>query len=233
MSHKHKPYSKNVEGDFYVEDGCCMTCMVTEIHAPNLMGFDEIENHCFVAKQPTDESEVFQAIKATWAAEVDCLRYRGQNPNILRRLAEAGASDSCDHKTLIQGIKPLLRSHVTFECAQIQSELETANQFKEYILNQNTEYLRYRVSKITSDNSGVTFSFSWYENDYYSVRFKKTELKDTWHIFHSLDYEKIGSRSVSLMIDEWLRNNKKANNIKWYSNTAWNKTLREGQETPF
>jgi hypothetical protein len=143
--------------------------MVTEVCAPDLMGFDETENHCFVAKQPANENEVYQAIKATWSAEFDCLRYSGQNPSILRRLAEAGASDSCDHKTLIQGIKPLLRNHVTFECAQIQSESEIANQFKEYVLNQNTEYLRYRVSRITSDNSGVTFSFSWYEDNYYSV----------------------------------------------------------------
>ncbi len=232
MSDKPKPYPKNIEGDFYVEDGCCMTCMVTEVHAPNLMGFDETENHCFVAKQPINESEVYQAIKATWAAETDCLRYSGQNLSILRRLAEAGASDSCDHKTLIQGIKPLLRNHVTFECTQIQSELETANQFKEYVLKQNTEYLRYKVSKITSGNLGVTFSFSWYEDNYYPVWFKRIELKDTWHIFHSLEYEELGSRSISLMIDEWLRSNKNFTAIKWLSNRAWNQSLAEWQETP-
>ncbi|HEY0051751.1 MAG TPA: hypothetical protein VGB68_20810, partial [Pyrinomonadaceae bacterium] len=71
MPDKHKPYPRNIEGDFYVADGCCMTCMVTEVCAPDLMGFDETENHCFVAKQPANENEVYQAIKATWSAEFD------------------------------------------------------------------------------------------------------------------------------------------------------------------
>ena len=44
-------------------------------------------------------------------------------------------------------------------------------------------------------------------------------------------YEKIGSRGVSLMIDEWLRSDKKLANIKWYTNTSWNKSF-EWQETP-
>lgn len=232
MTGKPKAYPQNVAGDFYVEDGCCMTCMVTEIYAPNLMGFDESNGHCFVAKQPTNENELYQAIKATWAAEVQCVRYSGQNPHILKRLAEAGVAESCDQKHLTQKIKPILRNHVTFKCPQIQSELEIANQYKEYVLSQNTEYLHYKTSKIASGKSGAIFSFSWYENNYYSVGFNWIELTDTWHIGHSTDYEKVGSRSVSLTIDDWLRSNEKVTNIKWYTNTAWNKSLIEWLETP-
>lgn len=232
MSGKYKSYSKNVQGDFYVEDGCCITCMVTEVHAPNLIGFDESENHCFVAKQPTNENEVYQAIKATWAAEVDCLRYKGQNPRILRRLAEVGASDSCDHKTLTLGIKPLLRNHVTFEHSPILSELEIANQCREFIFSRSTEYLHYKASRVTNGKSGVTFAFSWYKGNNYSVWFNRIKATGIWHIFHSPEYEEVGSKSVSLIIDEWLRGNKQVANIKWYTNTSWNKSF-EWQETPF
>ena len=231
MSDKPKPYPKNVEGDFYVEDGCCMTCMVPEVHAPTLMGFDEANTHCFIAKQPTNEDEVYQAIKATWAAEVQCIRYAGENLQILRRIAEAGVADSCDNKYLIREIKPLLRNHTTFEYPEIQSELEIANQFKEFILRKSTEYLHYKATKITSDKSGVTFALSWYEDNYYSVWFNRIGASDTWHIFHSPDYEKIGSRELSLMIDEWISSNKKLANIKWFTNTGWNKSS-EWQETP-
>src|SRR5215203_5773247 len=107
MSDKPKPYPKNIEGDFYVEDGCCTACMVPEEYAPDLMGFDESNFHCFIAKQPTNENEVYQAIKMAWASELECIRYSGKNPQILRRLAEAGVPDCCDHKYLIQEIKPL------------------------------------------------------------------------------------------------------------------------------
>jgi hypothetical protein len=232
MSDKHKSYPRNVEGDFYVEDGCCMTCMVPEVYAPTLMGFDESNTHCFVAKQPTNENEVYQAIKATWAAEVQCIRYGGDNPQILRRIAEAGVVDSCDQKHLIQEIKPLLRNHTTFEYPEIQSELEIANQFREFILSQSTEYLHYKVSKIISDKLRAAFSFSWYEENYYSVWFSRFESTKTWHIFHSPDDEKIVSRDISLTIDEWLRSNKTVANIKWYTNTAWNKSF-QWQDTPF
>jgi hypothetical protein len=232
MADKPVPYPKNVAGDFYVEDGCCTGCMVYEHHAPDLIDFDETDLHCFVAKQPTDENELYQAIKITWASEVECIRYRGQNPHVLKRLAEAGVADCCDQKHLIQEIKPLLRNHVTFECPQLQSQLEVADQFKKYILGQNNEYVRYKVSKISLHKSSATFSFSWYEDNYYSVWFNRTEPENTWHIFHSLDCEKMGSRGVSLQIDEWLRGSEDVRNIKWYSNKAWNNFLIEWLETP-
>jgi hypothetical protein len=232
MSHKPKPHPKNVEGDFYVEDGCCTGCMVPEYYAPNLVVFDESDLHCFIAKQPSDDSELYQAIKVTWASEVECIRYSGNNPQILRRLAEAGAADCCDQKHLVQEIKPLLRNHVTFERPKIKSQLELAGQLKEYVSSQSTEHLHYRVSEISRDSLGFTFSFCWFENNYYPVWFNWLETQESWHIFHSIDYEKAGSRAVSLMIDEWLRTDKTVSNIKWYSNAAWDNFLIQWQETP-
>jgi hypothetical protein len=229
MKDKPKPYYKNVAGDFYVEDGCCITCGVPEVYAPDLMGFDESNTHCFVAKQPSNEDEIYQAIKATWAAEVECIRYGGSDTEILRRLAEAGLSDSCDEQQKIQKIKPLLRNHVTFECAEIKSVKELARQLKNYILAQNNEYIQHKVSNIKTDNLGFTFSFSWYEDKFYPIWFNKIEPTNTWYIFHSLEYEEIGSRAISLQIDDWIRSNKNITNIKWLTNKAF----REWQSTPF
>ncbi len=232
MVDKRKSYPKNAPGDFYVEDGCCMTCMVPEIYAPNLMGFDESNTHCFVNKQPTDEREVYQIIKAAWAAEVGCIRYGGRDRQVLRRLAEAGVSESCDNKALVRAITPLLRNHVTFECSETLSETEIAGRFKEYILSQNAVSNRYKASKITKDKSGATFSFCWYENDYYPVWFNRIESSSVWHIFHSPEYERLGSRSISLLIDEWLGDCEIFKAVKWRTNRAWNESLIEWQKTP-
>lgn len=230
MNDTPKPHPRNVEGDFYVEDGCCTACMVPEAYAPDLMGFDETDGHCFIARQPTNEDELYRTIKMTWAAELECIRYRGENPQILRRLAEAGLVSSYDRKHLVQGIEPLFRNHVIFVNPQIQSELEIARQFKKYILSQSDG--RLKVTKIKTDKSGVSFSYSWYEKNYHAVWFNRINFKDTWHIFHSTDYEKAGSKAVSLQIDEWLRTTKEVAHIKWCTNTSWNKSLTEWQDTP-
>lgn len=233
MKDKPKPYYKNVSGDFYVEDGCCITCMVPEFYAPDLMSFDESNAHCFVAKQPTNENEIYQAIKATWAAEVGCIRYGGLDTEILRRLAEAGMSERCDEKEFIKKIKPILRNYVAFECSEIKSARELAQQAKDYILSQNNEYIQHKVSKIKPDKSGVTFSFSWYENKFYPLWFNKIDSINTWYIFHSPEYEEIGSRAISLQIDEWLRSDKKFTDIKWFTSRTWNRSLTEWQSNPF
>jgi hypothetical protein len=190
MREKPKPFPKNVEGDFYVEDGCCTRCGVPELYAPDIIGFDESDAHCFIAKQPTDDNELYQAIKATWASELECIRYSGKNPQILRRLAEAGAADCCDQKHLIREIKPLLRNHVTFECLDTPTELQIADRFKEFLLAQNTEYVRYKIGEIRNDEFGLNFSYSWDEENYYSVWFNRMESANAWHIFHSPDDEK-------------------------------------------
>ena len=167
------------------------------------MAVDEPNHHCFVSKQPSNQNELYQAVKVIWGAELRCIRYGGTNPQILKRLAEAGVSDTCDNKQLVQKIEPLLRNHVTFECPRFESALEIADQFKEHILlKENNEYIRHKFKNTTEDNLGISFAYSWYEETYYRIWFNKIEATDAWHVFHSIDYEKLGSRSVSLQIDE-------------------------------
>jgi hypothetical protein len=76
MSDKNKPHPRNAPGDFYVEDGCCTTCDVPFYYAPDLFKYDNTETHCFVSKQPANEAENYQIIKALWASELECIRYR-------------------------------------------------------------------------------------------------------------------------------------------------------------
>ena len=229
MAHVPERHRRNVEGDFYVENGCCLNCMVPHSVAPDLMGYDKIENHCFVAKQPSEKGEVYRAVKAAWSAERNCIRYGGDDPQILRRLAEAGVGNVSDRRHLVAGIQPLLRNHVTFEYREVQSVAELANQFREHILGLSNEYVLYEATAITSDGSGATFAFSWYEKTFYTVRFHRIGATSTWHIFHS-PKKQVGSRGVSVGIDEWLRTIEPTD-IKWYTDAAWEKH-RVWQDTP-
>ena len=89
-------YPLNVEGDFYVEKDMCMTCMVPEVEAPELMGFDEESYNCYFKRQPNTPEELEHAIAAIAASEIQGLRYAGNDEYVLQRLVELGAADCFD-----------------------------------------------------------------------------------------------------------------------------------------
>jgi hypothetical protein len=95
MSEPH-PHPANVAGDFYVEDGCCISCMVPHSVAPDLMAMAEPEGHCYVCKQPATPEELDRMFEAFEVQEVDCIRYKGTDRVIQIRLIEASSGDQCD-----------------------------------------------------------------------------------------------------------------------------------------
>ena len=96
---KHKPYCKNVEGDFYVEEGCCTLCSVPWVIAPGLFTVDNDGRHCYVSKQPKDSRELEKMLEVVHSSELACVRYRGTDKPILRRLVESGEARQCDRLT--------------------------------------------------------------------------------------------------------------------------------------
>lgn len=93
------PYPKNAPGDFYSVDQQCMLCGRPHTVAPDLLTWDLDDQgrqiHCYFKKQPETRNELEQAIKAL---EISCgsLRYRGDNPEVLRRLHECGKGHVID-----------------------------------------------------------------------------------------------------------------------------------------
>ena len=89
-------YFLNAKGDFYVENGICLCCMIPEIEAPELMGFNKEQMHCYFKQQPLSSQEQERAIAAVAASDIQGLRYAGSDEYILSRLVELGAADCCD-----------------------------------------------------------------------------------------------------------------------------------------
>ena len=75
-------------------------CMMPEIEAPELMAFDQEAGNCYFKKQPNTPVELAHAIAAVASSEIQGLRYAGNDPEVLRRLVDAGASDCCDKLAL-------------------------------------------------------------------------------------------------------------------------------------
>ena len=93
------PYPRNAPDPFYVANDCCITCGVPVDIAPELFSWDErIEypGHCFVSRQPANNAEVDLMLEVMKCAEVDCLRYRGDDRALRGRLAQEGHNNQCE-----------------------------------------------------------------------------------------------------------------------------------------
>ena len=102
-----KPHKDNAPGPFYVCDGCCTACDIPFADAPEMFAYDD-EYHCYVKRQPESESELSRMIRVMLSAELECIRYRGDDQDILRRLAEAGSTNLSDAP--VKGINPASRN---------------------------------------------------------------------------------------------------------------------------
>ena len=115
MNGERKSHPKNAEGPFYVEDGMCLSCRAAQEQAPALMGYDEEgAGHCYIRRQPANDEETYRAVRALWSSEARAIRYRGDDLQVLRRIAELGLADMCDHP-VPEASWPVLRNYVTFE----------------------------------------------------------------------------------------------------------------------
>jgi hypothetical protein len=93
-----KPHPSNVPGDFFVEDGCCLTCEVPFGDAPGLFAWaysPDGHPHCYVRKQPDTAEEREQMFAAIRHAEAGCIKYRGCDRAIQERLVEGGEGPIC------------------------------------------------------------------------------------------------------------------------------------------
>ncbi len=86
----------NVPGDFYVQDGCCVSCLVPFEAAGDMLRFDDEVRHCYVCRQPASSGEERSMAEAIGLSEVRCIRYGGTDASILRLLSQAGEQDQCD-----------------------------------------------------------------------------------------------------------------------------------------
>lgn len=92
-SENQKPteaHPKNAPGPFYVVNTECMACGYPHTLAPDLMAWetdaDGHPSHCYFKKQPEDEYELTQAIRAIHGSCCGALCYGGSDPAIRRRI---------------------------------------------------------------------------------------------------------------------------------------------------
>ena len=82
------PTPLNAPGPFIVEKDMCIACLAPVAEAPDLMAYDDQHGTCFFKRQPQTPKEVEEAVSAVWVSCCSAVQYVGDDPSILRRLAE-------------------------------------------------------------------------------------------------------------------------------------------------
>jgi hypothetical protein len=208
-------HPKNATGPFYVVHGCCAACGVPTAIAPELFDFDATD-HCYVKRQPNSAAEMEKALQVLRAQELDCLRYRGNDEAILRRLAEAGEAHQCDHPPA--GVGVVLRNVVTFAISASHHVPDETpgllEEFSEY-LKGRYPHLKVRTKPIELQEREASFALAWFEDHFHPMASRPVNESDRWLIRHR------GNLGLSEFLDEWLRSVDRFTDLRWYTEDAW------------
>jgi len=219
-------YPENSQGDFYVENGVCITCGAPEAEAPDLIEHSKIEyGHCYFKKQPETEDEIERAINAIAVSCISGLRYGGTDEKILKRLYEIGEGGQCDHKPT-GNYKTQICDNVTFlfngsiqELSELMTTKLIARQthLNKHIVNfkiANDKYFEF-VYRWTNGATGNIFRCHSFDENRFRVEIGIEENGD-----------EISIRGNSMTLNYILYSDKRISNILWVDkdNNTYNET---------
>lgn len=215
------PHPANCAGDFYVEKGCCIACGVPVAEAPEVFGWAPDGDHCVVAKQPRTPSEINDTLSAMLAGEVDCIRYRGSDPDISTRIVEMGYASSCDLEPPADA-RPLVRSHVTFRSSTsvaLDDASQLALEFRQHFLQNSPRWTEVGAKAVPLSRERASAHISWYEGIYHIVEFGL--LPDGAGLAVTMPKLAKAGVSLSRRVDGWLRAGGIFHDIRWFSAEQW------------
>lgn len=225
-----KPHAANAPGDFYVEDGCCITCGVPLLEAPEVFAWtgEPEESHCVVANQPMTTSAVDRTLNAMWSGEVQCIRYGGADADIIRRIVEMGHADLCD-QSISTGAAPIVRSHVCFSLVEPSAQPEqVAAAFLRHFDHAHSWNEDRQGRRVHTDDKHATVEISWFKGVYHAVVFEKLAGAD-WHAATKPSSPSVGI-GLSRLVEKWLRDDQCARSVRWLTEEQW-RTGQVGRST--
>lgn len=211
-----RAHPENAQGPFYVEDGCCLACGVPENVAPDIFGWASDGGHCVVKRQPLERGEIDRTLVALCSAEVDCIRYRGDDPALARRIAEAGHALSCD--AVPAGAGTRLRTRVAFTARPGDDPRALAARLRASLTESGGPWTKVKPARLWSRDLVV---YAWdrgimWRAYYNKVRFAAGDAPGRFRASLRHGFPGAGV-ALALAIHDWLTAVEGVADARWYS----------------
>ncbi|NUP05128.1 MAG: ferredoxin [Polyangiaceae bacterium] len=178
-----------------------------DAEAPELFG--TADDSCYVRRQPENRREVDRMLRAVIASEVECIRYGGTDPAIIRRLAECGVGALSDVAPP-SSVRRRDRDHVGLRLAHLEIDADgLVDKFIAYLVSGPLgERYRTQTAARGADYSHVRVA--WFEDRFHSVsvrrlvgsRFDWLILGLTFSVYDWLEREQLGE-AVFFDASDW------------------------------
>lgn len=222
------PHPKNVPGPFYVLDGCCTRCGVPEAHAPLHFGFDD-QDHCFICRQPADDGEVEDVIDAAVCAELECIRYRGNDVEVLHRLAERGHEHLADVPLPAEVVRRSVTDRVRFKLREVEAPtaLQAAEAFRSRLLERERAYQEavgspfHRIGEAEGGRLEATLAYGRRDEKVDVVEFRLLDDATGEILARHHSASRPSGRRVGRELMDWLLGAAELRGMDWFSEARW------------
>ena len=149
-------------------------------------------------------------IRVVATQELGCVRFRGTDLAIQRRLTEAGEGGQCDGPPP-RGAEPLQRDHVSFLAAE-RAEPFTGPAILEplvsYLAKQQQAYKTTAVASGDGE-APASVTVSWFQDRFYRIELRAARSPRSWLLRH------FGPPRFSDTVHDWLNSDEAFADVRW------------------
>jgi hypothetical protein len=147
--------------------------------------------------------------------ELGCIRYRGNDLVVLRRLAAAGEGSQCD-VPLPAGTVTVLRNHVSFSRVRSDGFLTAHDILDRVALYLAKQPTTFQTTTISDDGAGASLSVSWFEDRYHRIELLAPIAPETRFLMRHF-----GPPRFSDTLHDWLVGDGLFCDPRWQTQAEW------------
>lgn len=195
------------------------------------------DGHCFFARQPTTEDETSAAIRSVWASCCGAVRYGGDDPHVLIRLAELGNSSQCDRQA------PAGHSQIARDWARFEYSASPGALSKRASLRRIIDEIAESMGRLSGSEcfqfrcwfNEASFRLRWGKvgsESGHTVRFSVVhESADQWLL--RISGNEVAHTAFAIQLDKALHDKAEFRSIRWFDTNDWPVEKGPGKRHPY